>query len=137
VIITDLYRCQDWVSTNYNVCGSEFTAAIGYEKDGEIRCVTGYNHFNGKSCHTHFYYKGGYVPKDYLWFIHYYPFIQCGLDMLIAIIASANDKIVNLCHKLGYIEQYRLLHAHPEGDLMLATMQKDNCRFLGGSYARR
>ena len=130
IIDQDLKRCQQWINDHYGVEGGEFTAAIGYEKDGELQCVTGYNHFNGKSCHIHFYLKPGvYVPRNYIWFVHFYPFHQAGVDMLIALMASVNEKILRLAEHLGYSERYRLKDAYPGGDLVLCTMEKQTCRW--------
>lgn len=127
----DLQCCRDWVFNNYHVIADEFTQAIGLEKNGKIVSVTGYNHFNGKSCHVHFYHSGGYVSRHYIWLVHHYPFIQCGLDVMIAIVASSNQKIIRLARHLGYILQHTLAEAHPEGDLLILTLRKQDCRFLG------
>jgi hypothetical protein len=72
IIYNDLALCQDWVTNNYDVCGSELSAAIAYCKEDEIICVVGYNNYQGKSCHIHAYHKGGYIPREYL-FIPIYP----------------------------------------------------------------
>lgn len=128
-MITDANICREWVVKNYNKAGNEIVSAIGFEKDNEITAVTGYSYFNGKSCHIHFYLKG-YVNKNYVWFVHYYPFIQCGLATLVAIMAASNTKILRLSRKLGYKEQYRLKDAHPDGDLVISTLLKQDCRFI-------
>lgn len=137
IIDNNLSRCQEWVSNNYNVCGTEFTAAIGLQRNKELICVTGYNHFNGKSCHVHYYLKEkSYVPKSYVWYVHYYPFIQNGLDMLIAIVDSSNKSIIKLIKNLGYDINSVIQNAHINGDLTICVLTKNRCRFLGDSYAR-
>jgi RimJ/RimL family protein N-acetyltransferase len=68
--------------------------------------------------------------------MHYYPFVQVGVDMLIAIMAESNKKIIRLVEKLGYKIEHRLMNAHPDGDLLIYTLTKDNCRFLRGAYAK-
>jgi hypothetical protein len=136
-ITFDLPKCQKWVAENYDVVGTDLTMCIGLEKDGNMVCVTGYNHFNGKSCHGHYYHKGGYVPPSYIWYVHYYPFVQNSLDILIGIVSSANKAIIKLMLRLGYIFNGLIKGACPEGDLMIYTLNKKDCRFLGGSYAKR
>jgi RimJ/RimL family protein N-acetyltransferase len=136
IIDNGLKRCQDWVANEYGVCGTEFTAAIGLERDGELVSVTGYNHFNGKSCHVHYFLKkGAYVPRRYVWFVHYYPYIQNGLNMMIAIVSSTNIAIIRLAKNLGYSYNYTIDNADMNGDLVIYTMTRDRCRFLGGRYA--
>lgn len=127
IIDNDDKRCVEWVNG-----GRDYINCIGLEKDGELIAVTGYNYFNGKSCHVHFSIKqGAYPTKDYVWFVHYYPFVQLGLDVMIAYMAESNHKILRLAKHLGYEEKARLKAVHEDGDVLIFTMTKENCRFLG------
>lgn len=133
-IITDAELCQEWVAKKYNIVGKELTVCIGLQRNNELIAVCGYNNFNGVSCHAHYYHDTNYAPARFLWFIHYYPFVQCGLKMMIAI--THNPKMVKLAEKLGYIFEGVLVNAHPQGDLAIGTLTKENCRFITARYAR-
>ena len=130
IIDNDYDRLRDWWS---DFMGYPVTmqAMIGLEKDGEIICIFGYDNFNGKSCHQHFICNPGkYVPRDYIWFSYFYPFNQMGVEMLIGMLPSNNDRIIDLAKHAGFVEKYRIVGAHPEGDIILSTLNKQDCRFL-------
>ena len=130
IIDNDYDRLRDWWSdfVGHTAC---MQTMIGLEKDGEIVCIFGYDNFNGKSCQQHIVYKQGeYVPRNYVWFVYYYPFMQMGVDMLIGMLPSNNDRIIDLAKHAGFVEKYRIVGAHPEGDIILSTLNKQDCRFL-------
>jgi len=118
----------------YGIYGKDMAACVGLERDGKIVSVCGYNSFNSKSCFIHFYTTVKYAPRKYLWFIHFYPFVQCGLKMVIAI--TGNPAMIKLAEKLGYTPQGFLTDAHPDGGLAIGTLKKEDCRFLNERYAR-
>jgi hypothetical protein len=133
IIDNDYDRLKDWWS---DFMGYPVTmqAMIGLEKDGEIVCIFGYDNFNGKSCQQHIVYKQGeYVPRNYVWFVYYYPFVQIGIDLLIGMTPANNEKALRLSKHAGFVEKYRIVGAHPEGDIILSTLLKQDCRFLNYS----
>lgn len=127
IVDNELERCQDWLGDSTGSIGYDIVQAIGLERNGELVAVTGYNNFTSKACHVHFSInKGAYPTKQYIWFVHYYPFIQAGLDALIALLPKKNGQIIRLVNHLGY--EFRC--SMDEADLMLYTMTKQNCRFI-------
>lgn len=127
IIDKDLERCQDWLGDRTGTTGYDMVQAIGLERDGELVAVTGYNNFTYKACHVHFCIdRGVYPTKEYLWFVHYYPFIQAGIDVLIAIMPQTNDRIIRLAQHLGYSMKCWI----DQAELMLYTMNKSDCKFL-------
>jgi len=137
IIDNELSRCQKWLGDKAGSVGTDMVVCIGLERNGELIAVTGYNLFNGRSCHVHFCIKkGAYPTRQYIWFVHYYAFIQAGLEMMIAFMAASNERILKLTRHLGYVEKYRLEDAHPNGDMVLCTLSAKNCKFLlGKEYA--
>jgi len=134
IIDRDLDRCQDWLGDRTNGVGYDMIQAIGLEKDGELVAVTGYNNFTTKACHVHFAIdKGIYPTRQFIWFVHYYPFFQAGIDVLIGMVSTANSAIVNLTKRLGYTEQCRIADA----GLIVTTLNKTDCRFLELKYGRK
>lgn len=127
IVDRDLDRCLDWLGDRAGGIGYDMVQAIGLEKDGELVSVTGYKNFTEKACHIHFAIdKGAYPTREYIWFIHYYPFIQVGIDVLIGIISDANRGIVNLTRRMGYIEQCKI----EEAGLIVTTLSKTNCKWM-------
>jgi len=131
IIDNDNERCRTWMSEQCNKRCSDMVQTIGLENKGALVAVVGYNCFNGKSCQQHIVVgKSARGTKAFLWFIFHYPFIQLGLEMLIAIMPEDNADIVKMAKQAGFIEEYRIDGAHPDGDLILCTMRRSDCRFL-------
>lgn len=127
IIDRDLDRCRDWLGDSIGSVGYDMIQAIGLERDGSLVTVTGYNNFTDKACHVHFSMdKGAYAPREYVWFVHHYPFIQARVDVLIAMVSKANHKLIRLVEHLGYSMQCFISGA----DLLVYSMHKNNCRFL-------
>ena len=108
----------------------ENSTTIGLERNGELVAGVWYEDFNGKSVTCHIAITGQMTP-EYLSFIFYYPYIQLGVDKIIAPIISDNEKSIGLVKKMGFEEQAQLLDVFPSGDLLFFVMTKDKCRFLG------
>lgn len=131
IIDNDTPRCQQWIKERTGGVGTDLVVAIGLEKHGELKAVTGYNLFEGNSCFVHFCIdKGTYPDRKYIWFVHYYPFVQCGLDVMIALVSSANAAILRLCEHLGYKEKYRL----DDCNRVLLTLNKTDCKWLSYGF---
>jgi len=111
---------------------SENSSTIGWVTD-KIESVICYQDFNKKSVTCHIYLEKG-LNRQFLSIIFDYPFVQLGVDKMIAPIVSSNDKSIKFVKKLGFEEQARLLDVFPTGDLLFFVMSKDKCRFLGERY---
>ena len=112
----------------------ENSTTIGWIGE-EIESVVWYEDYNKKSVTCHIYLGKG-LNKQYLATIFDYPFIQLGVDKIIAPVISSNDKSVEFVKKLGFEEQARLLDVFPTGDLLFFVMSKDKCKFLGERYGK-
>src|SRR4051812_3298195 len=112
----------DWVARKMF---SRFNAdeAIGLDFNGERVAGGVYESWTGASFIVHIVVQGLMTPK-YLAAIFHYPFIHCGADKLIAPVAESNQDSVKFVRKLGFTEEARITRAHPDGSLLLYTMQK-------------
>jgi hypothetical protein len=100
--------------------------------DGE-RLVAGtiYDQYNGASCCIHV--AGeyqGWLTKPFLWTAFAYPFLQLKVRKLIGLVSSSNEKSRKFQERLGFRLEAALKDAHPDGDLLVYTMTKDQCRWL-------
>jgi len=131
IIDNDCPRCIAWMAAQTDKPCSDMVSMIGLERNGELIAVAGYNCFNGKSCQMHMTIKrGAYVTRNFVWFVCYYPFVQIGLELIIGILPEDNADIIKLAKHAGFEEKYRVDGGHPDGDLLLCTMKKQDCRFL-------
>jgi RimJ/RimL family protein N-acetyltransferase len=72
-----------------------------------------------------------------LYAIFDYPFNICDVEKIIVPVASENAESLRLVKKMGFTEEARIKDAHPLGDIVLLTMLKKDCRFLGERYGKR
>ena len=110
--------------------------AIGLERHGEMVAGVIYENWNRRSVTCHIAVQGLMTPA-YLGAIFHYPFIHLGVDKIIAPVAEGNDESIRLVLKMGFREESKIEDAHPDGALLLYTMKRDQCRFLGDRYGQR
>ena len=77
------------------------------------------------------------MTPEWLAAIFDYPYNVCDVDKIIAPVASTNAKALKLVRNMGFTEEARIADASPDGDLVLMTMTRDQCRFLGDRYGQK
>ncbi len=110
--------------------------AIGLERRGEMVAGVIYENWNRRSVTCHIAVQGLMTPA-YLAAIFHYPFVHLGCDKIIAPISEGNAESIELVRNMGFREEARLHDAHPDGSLLLFTMARHKCRFIGERYASR
>jgi RimJ/RimL family protein N-acetyltransferase len=127
----------EWVSarlhTPWNKQGDE---AIGLRLRSRIVAGVIYENWNDVSCVCHIAIDGPLTPA-YLAAIFHYPFIYGELRKIIAPVNQENAKSVRFVRKLGFNLEAQILDASPEGSILLYTMRRDECRFLGERYGQK
>ena len=71
-----------------------------------------------------------WMNREYLWFVFYYPFIQLGINKIIAPIESTNRQCSTFVEHIGFALEATLKGCAPDGDLLIYTMSKDQCKWL-------
>lgn len=104
-----------------------------------ITCVTEtgpiagvlYDTYNGVTIAAHIWIKKGAVPSRY-WYaaIFDYPFNRLNISKLVGHVAGSNAAAMELDRHFGFIEEARIKDYSPQGDLVLYTMTRDQCRIL-------
>jgi RimJ/RimL family protein N-acetyltransferase len=114
---------------------AERSEAIGLHDGEKLVCGTVYENWNQRSivCHIVFHAQ---MTKKYLAAIFHYPFMVCDVDKIIAPITSDNSKAVRLVKKMGFSEEARIKDAAPTGDIVIFTLARESCRFLGDRYGK-
>ena len=105
---------------------------IGLLRGNDILCALLYENFNGASVHMHVAAEKGrlWTVPDFLWYIFHYPFVEMGVNKVIALVATTNPPSEKLCRHLGFVEECRVKDACPGGDVLVLTMTREQCRFL-------
>jgi hypothetical protein len=90
-----------------------------------------YDAYNGVSINVHIWVEVDAVPsKDWFAAIFDYPFNKLGVKKLLGQVAGNNDEALRLDKHFGFIEEGRIKDYSENGDLVLLTMTKDQCRVL-------
>jgi len=106
--------------------------AMFWVTDDKIRWVIGYTGFIGKTCQMHMVaLDGGYCPKELLFAAYDYPFNQCGIEKIIGIVSSHNERAYKFDLKVGMKEVLRFPGLHCNGgDMIMMTFDKADCRWI-------
>lgn len=140
-IITDQNeRVGRWVCerTGGTYSGAD-SVAIGLEEQGELIAGVLYDHWNGKSIAMHVAGIGSrWMTRQFLWFCFDYAFNHAGADKVLGLVSSANEEALNFDEHLGFVTEAVISDACRDGDLVILTMTKEQCRWLslGERYGR-
>jgi hypothetical protein len=124
-----------WVARQVNgIFTPENSTCIGLlDEDGNVVAGVWYEAYTKTSIITHIAVEGR-MSKKFLSVIFDYPFVQLGVDKLIGPTNSSNENAMRFIQKLGFVEEARIKDAFPDGDMVLFTMTKSKCRFLGEKH---
>jgi len=127
----------EWVAERVDGHYSKkIAAAIGLERDGNIIAGVIYENWNKRSIVSHIAVEGR-LTRDFIGAIFDYPFNTCGVNKIVCPVGSGNIKSQRLATSMGYVEEARIKDAHLDGDLILYTLERSNCRFLGEKYGKK
>jgi hypothetical protein len=131
IIDKDPQRCGKWIQENGGGYYREGTTCIGLEKNGDLVAGVMYDYYNGASIYMHVAAIGkNWMNRDFLWFVFYYPFIQIGAKVIIGLVESDNLQAIKFDEHIGFKLNQKIPDASPNGDLLVYTMKKDDCKWL-------
>ena len=102
---------------------------LGWVKDGKIVAGVMYEEFTEASIHATIVVEEP-MTKGFVHKIFDYPFNQLGVDKVIVQANTSNAESVNLAKRLGFTEEGMIKGAYLDGDRIILTMTKDECRWL-------
>lgn len=71
-----------------------------------------------------------WMNRDMLWITFSYAFDQLRVSKLIGHVPSSNQTALDFDYKLGFKEEARITNIYPDGDLVILSMVRDDCRWL-------
>jgi RimJ/RimL family protein N-acetyltransferase len=124
-----------WVAfQNKGAFSVDTATALGLQKEsGDIVAGVIYENWNGRSIIAQMAIRG-MLTRKFLGAVFRYPYVQLGVEKVILIVATGNDKSNRFARHLGFTEECRVRDADPSGDLVIYTLKKSDCRFLGEAY---
>jgi RimJ/RimL family protein N-acetyltransferase len=135
MIVTDSARVGPWVCQRTGGTWSPVdSVAVGLEKNGELVAGVTFDHFNGASLCMHVASDGSkrWLNREFLRFCFQYAFDQAKVKKVIGLVPSSNTQALRFDLHLGFSEEARIKDAHPEGDLLILTMTRPQCRWIKG-----
>jgi RimJ/RimL family protein N-acetyltransferase len=99
--------------------------------DGEPVAGAVYDNYTGKTIAAHIWIKSGGVPSR-AWYgaIFDYPFNRLGVYKIIGQVKSVNLEAIRLDEHFGFVLEATVRGYYEDGDLLVYTMTKDQCRVL-------
>lgn len=137
MIVFDAERIGPWVCER---TGGKYepgtSAAIGLEKDGRLQAGVLYDQFNGRSVCMHVAIEER-ISREYTRVCFDYPFNQLGVNKVLGLVDSTNEKALRFDKHLGFVEEARIAGAGKTGDLVILTMTRQQCRWIKGEINGR
>ncbi len=101
-------------------------------QDKKIVAAVLYESFNGASIQMHIAAEPGkrWMTKRFLWMCFHYPFEQLGCKKIVGPVPASNKAAQEFDEHLGFKLETRLVDVCPDGDMLLYTMRKEDCRWL-------
>ena len=109
--------------------------SIGLKQNGEFVAGVIYENWNRRTITCHIAISGRLTPR-YLAVIFDYPFVVCDVKKIIVPVDATNSKSVNLVEKMGFTEEARIKDGMADGDMILYTLAKNDCKYLGERYEK-
>lgn len=107
--------------------------AIGLETaEGELIAVVLFDDYNKANINMHVAAVPGsrWLTREFLWYCFHYPFIELGCKRITGLVAETNYAARKFDEHLGFTLEATLKDAHPDGDLLLYVMTKQDCKWI-------
>jgi hypothetical protein len=101
------------------------------DKTGELLGGVIYDGFTGNCVFMH---QAGFsklwLSRAMLWAVFDFPFNVMGVAKVAGTIPSSNETLLEFNKKLGFKEEARIKDAYKNGDMIVLTMSREECRWL-------
>jgi hypothetical protein len=113
------------------VFNSSVDQCIARVEDGKLMGGVLYQRYTGASIGLHVAsFDPLWVNRDMLWVCFHYPFVQLGCKKMFGEVPESNSKALEFDLKLGFKEEARIKDVFPDGDLIVLSMVREDCRWL-------
>lgn len=90
-----------------------------------------YSGYTGASINIHMAgFRPNWVNKDMLWIAFHYPFVQLEVKKIFGQVGTHRPEILKIDLQLGFKVEATIKDVYPEGDMLVLSMYKDDCRWL-------
>jgi RimJ/RimL family protein N-acetyltransferase len=122
-----------WLCKRIELMPTPHIRCIGrVSSDGRtLMAVIGFDGYNGASVQMHVAGEGNWVNREILRAVFDYPFNQMKCNVVLGLVPSGNKAAIRFNEHLGFKLENELHGAHPDGSLLLMTMRRGECRWMG------
>jgi hypothetical protein len=71
-----------------------------------------------------------WLVGNMMWIVFDYPFNQLHVNKVAGTINSKNEELLDFNRRLGFKEEARIKNAYHDGDMLVLTMERADCRWL-------
>lgn len=135
IICNQNERVSHWVSERMGISDWSSCKSIGLEENGELVAGVVFDYYNKASICMHVAAVGSrWMNREYLWYSFHYPFNELKVKRITGLVPESNQAALNFDLNLGFKLETRLKDAHPDGDILVMKMMREDCRFINKRY---
>lgn len=113
----------------------EGAQCFGMVRDEAIVACVMLDWHNGASIYMHVCASAsGWLTREYMRVVFDYVFRQLKCRVIIGLVAESNLKARRFDEHLGFTETGRIPDGCPDGDLIIYTMHRNQCRYIEASH---
>jgi RimJ/RimL family protein N-acetyltransferase len=138
MLVTDPNIVLPWVAERIEAPIPINAVGIGQESGGRIVAGVIYESYTGTSIAASIAVEEGEsVSRQMLWAIFDYPFNQLGVKKILTYSRNCNHKVQVMLDKLGFTEEATIEDVYEDGALVIRSMTREQCKWLGEDDARQ
>ena len=104
---------------------------VGLASETGLIAGVAYTDYNGRSVGAHIAAAGdGWLTREFLWAIFFYPFSVLGVNKILCQIDSGNEKSLKLNAHMGFVVEHTIKDAGCKNDMVITSMDKSQCKWL-------
>ncbi|WP_276200284.1 GNAT family protein [Chelatococcus sp. XZ-Ab1] len=130
---TEHHALLDWAEKCIGITFRDDAKVIARVVGGDLRAVVVFDRFSATDCLLHVASSGNgrWFSRELAIRAMAYPFLQCGLPRITAIISEHNAESLRITRKFGFVEEGRMRKAGEHGeDELLFGLLREECRWL-------
>lgn len=135
IVVHENDRVGAWIEAHAGGFYRAGGQCIGLERDGVLIAGVLFDYWNHASIYMHVAAEGkNWLDREYLRVCFDYPFRQLGAKVVIGLVPSGNVRARRFDEHLGFKLQATIPDGHPDGELLIYTMRKEECRWLRSAH---
>lgn len=112
----------------YNAAVDKCVARVEH---GELYGGVIFGQYTGSSMAIHMAgFRQNWCNRDMVWVAFHYPFVQLGVTKLFGQVGLHRPEVIKIDLQLGFKQEAIIKDVYPEGDMMLLSMYRDDCKWL-------